>query len=383
MKYSRLLFGLLVVVIALWVLVGEQMAGASANAFVNARVVTVRSDVAGQVDMPARSLGARVAQGEVLASVTDPLVDTIRLNDLLMERSFLEAEQARLAERHDTAKATAARLEDRSAAYAAARIADISARLDHARIRLAFLMGQVPAGTVAASEGGAAAMARATPNLAVDQARELVEVLEIALRAARAGVFLGDGYNDAPHSEQRALDLDDDIATLEAARTEAAARHAALETRIAHERRHVNGLTGGELYANADSLFWEVLAADGIFVQRGDPILRLVDCTSQMVSVSVSETVYNDLRPGQEAEFRAMGASRVFPATVSRLAGNGAATVYQTLAVAPSQDHLERYDVTLLVPGLAEDPDLNCAIGRTGRAFFDRRPLDWVRAWWP
>lgn len=62
-----------------------------------------------------------------------------------------------------------------------------------------------------------------------------------------------------------------------------------------------------------------------------------------------------------------------------RLAGAGAATVYRNLAVAPSSKHLERYDVTLLVSGLKDDPELACAVGRTGRVFFERRPLDWLR----
>ncbi|KIN72603.1 Curdlan synthesis protein [Sulfitobacter guttiformis KCTC 32187] len=98
-----------------------------------------------------------------------------------------------------------------------------------------------------------------------------------------------------------------------------------------------------------------------------------------MVNLSVSEGVYNTLTAGQSAEFRLLGSSRVFEATVLRLAGTGAATIYRNLAVAPSSKHLERYDVSLLVGGLHEDPELGCAVGRTGRVFFDRRPLDWLR----
>ena len=66
-------------------------------------------------------------------------------------------------------------------------------------------------------------------------------------------------------------------------------------------------------------------------------------------------------------------------ANLARLAGSGAETVYRNLAVAPSQRHLQRYDVAVDVPGLAEDAGLACAIGRTGRVFFAARPLDWLR----
>jgi hypothetical protein len=63
------------------------------------------------------------------------------------------------------------------------------------------------------------------------------------------------------------------------------------------------------------------------------------------------------------------------------LAGSGAETIYRNLAIAPSRQHLERYDVTLLSPAL-RDSDVGCAIGRTGRVFFDARPLDFVRRFW-
>ena len=204
-------------------------------------------------------------------------------------------------------------------------------------------------------------------------------MLEIALGAARNGVFLGDGYNDAPNAEQRAVELADEIAGYVAALDTAKGGLAATQARTSRERVRVTSLTGGELQAPVDGLYWEVLQADGVTVQRGDPILRLVDCASTLVSLSVSENVYNSLSLGQKATFRLSGDTRTFDGTISRLAGAGAATVYEHLAVAPSRRHLERYDVTLIVPALLREPGLACAIGRTGRVFFDRRPMDALR----
>ena len=139
----------------------------------------------------------------------------------------------------------------------------------------------------------------------------------------------------------------------------------------------VNALAGGDIASPVAGVLWEVLESDGVTVQRGDPILRIANCGAVLVTLSVTERVYNDLTIGQAAEFRISG--RLFDATVARLGGAGAERLYGHLAVAPSREHLERYDVALLVPGLAADPDLGCVIGRTGRAFFERRPLDWLR----
>lgn len=386
MKYARPLIGLAIVLFALWIIVGEHMSGASANAVVNAPVITVRSSVAGKLALPDRDFGSRVSSGEVVASVTDALVDRVRLNDLLMEMDFARAETARVAADLEATTALRATLMDEAEIFRRERLAEIRTRLDHARLRLAILEGGAfPDDLDQQMIDGLDDLQGRLPNepridaLVLDYARERVDVLTIALRAAEAGVFLGDGYNDSPNSEQRAVELGTVIGTLQQQLTEAQARETAIQSRIERERLRVNSLRGGEITAPVNGLYWELLEADGVTVQRGDPILRLVDCGNTMVTLSVTERIYNSLSIGQAATFRLEGTSEVYDASVARLAGSGAATVYEQLAVAPSQKHLERYDVMLLVPGLPANPGTGCLVGQTGRAFFDRRPLDWFR----
>jgi multidrug resistance efflux pump len=386
MRYSRLVIGLIVIFLALWVIVSEQMAGASADAVVNARLSTLRAPVAGTITMPPRELGSSVTAGEELASVTDPLVDAIRLNDLEMERSFAAAEIVRLISAYEAVSAQITGLEARAQVYRAERLAEIETRLMHARSRLTMLeqggtTDSAPTNLVEDGQSDDQGGPRVA-GIAVEYAREQVAVLEIALRAARQNVFLGDGYNDAPFSEQRRTELDSVRVALEADRTQAEARLAGIDARVAAERRRTTALGGAALSATVNGQVWEVLAANGETVQRGQNVMRLADCDAPLVTLSVTESVYNRLRVGDEAVFRLTGDGRSFAASVTRLAGSGAQTVYQNLAVAPSQRHLERYDVALLVPSLRDLPELRCSIGRTGRAFFEARPLDWFRDLW-
>lgn len=386
MLWLRVVAGLAVVAAALWIIVGEQLSGASADATVNARLVTVRAPVAGEVTLPARDFGTRLAAGEVLATMTDPLVDGVRLDDLLMERAFSEAIVAREDAVRIQLEAAITAQEERLARYRAERIAEIEARLAFAQERLQVLeAGGAPEGAEADvslaldENGGRQPLEPRLPDLWVNYARERVETLGIALRAAREGVFLGDGYNDAPYAEQRLSELRRELAAALAERAEAEARLAAVNAREAAERRRVNRFGGAELTSPVDGLFWEELASNGQVVQRGDPVARLLDCRSTLVTLSVTEAVYNRLAIGDEAVFRPRSTRSAYQGTVLRLAGAGAATLYRNLAVAPSQKHLERYDVAVLVPGLRDDPALGCAVGRTGRVFFDARPLDRVR----
>lgn len=387
MKYGRLILGLVAIVVAVWIIVGEQMSGATADAVVNAPIVTVRATVAGNLTVPTRQLGGRITQGEVLASIQDPVVDRIRLDDLLMEARLEEATRVQIEALLSDTQAIRDTLVARTAIFREERLQELRTRLAHAEARLAILdaQGAIPDDDqqlLLDAVGDGTDRLPGEPRLdalVLDHARERVAVLQIALRAAEQNVFLGDGYNDAPNAEQRAIELESEIAALQSRLIEAQERSAAVRERADRERLRVNSLTGGDVSSPVTGLLWEVLQANGVNVQRGDPLLRLVDCQGAVVTGSVTEGVYNALSIGDAAKFRLAGASSVYDATVARLAGSGAETIYRNLAVAPSQRHLERFDVALIVPQLAQSGPEACMIGRTGRAFFDARPLDAFR----
>jgi multidrug efflux pump subunit AcrA (membrane-fusion protein) len=386
MKLLRLILSISLVTFALWVIIAEQMAGASANAFVNAPVVTIRAHTAGDLSLSDTPFGARVKKGETVAAVDDPLVDTVRLNDLRMEQGFVEAGIARIEAELKSARSLRADLLNRTATFRAARLEELRTQLQHARFRLSVLEGgELPEAADQELLSLAGYLAERLPMepgiapLILDHARERVEVLEIALEAAEDGVFLGDGYNDSPNAEQRATELETLISQLESSLAEARSRLETLTTRSQRENLRVNAAGGGEIKSPVNGIYWEILQSDGVTVQRGDPILRLVDCDATFVTLSVTERIFNSLQVGDAASFRLTGREELYAGTVARLAGAGAATIYQNLAVAPSEKHLERYDVALLVPELTADRERGCSIGRTGRAFFDERPLNWFR----
>ncbi len=310
----------------------------------------------------------------------------MRLDDLVMERTFTQASVAREQAIRSGLAASIVEQENRLNRYRAERITELEARLGAAQERLRILeSGTDLDGTggdvsLALEEsGGREPLEPRLPELWISYARERVETLEIALRAARDGVLLGDGYNDAPCSEQRLSELRQELAAADAGISEAEARLAGVAAREETERRRVNRSGGAELPSPVDGIYWEELASNGETVQRGDPVARLADCRSTIVTLSVTEAVFNRLSVGDAAVFRPRGERDAYGGTVLRLAGAGAATFYRNLAVAPSQRHLERYDVAVLIPELRSDSALGCAVGRTGRVFFDRRPLDALR----
>lgn len=345
MKVTRLVVGFIVIAIAIVIIFQEQLSGASSNAVINARLTTVRAPIAGALSVERRSLGTQVAQGEPLGSIVDPIVDDVRLNDLVQEHALAHAELGRLQAVMGALEASMGALSARSAAFQRQRIRQLEAHLDP------------------------------------DDTGQSEDAAQILLESARQGIFLGDGYNDAPFSEQRLLELSLRLEETRASLSAQEARVTALDARIEIERLRVNKLSANQLASNVRGTVWQTLAGHGETVQRGQDLIRLVDCGSSIVTLSVTEGIYNRLRIGDTGTFRLGTDGRTFEGTITRLAGSGAATIYQNLAIAPSERHLERYDVTLLSPSLRES-DVGCAVGRTGRVFFEARPLDFLRRLW-
>lgn len=359
----------------------------------NAPIVTLRAPIAGDLEIHARPLGAVVARDDLLARIEDPLVDRVRLDDLLMELRLEEAALSRFEGMLEAEIAIRAALVQRGQEFRTARLDDLRTRLAHAQERLALLeerhaqnesldLVDADARLLSAVEIDTQRLP-AEPRidaLVLSHARERVEVLQVELDAAERSVFIGNSQNNAPNSEQRVLLLNSEISALEQQHIEAKQRLAAVSERVEQERRRVTLMSGHDLHAPVTGLLWEILEADEVNVQRGDPLIRIVDCEALLVTLSVTERIYNRLELGQSAKFRLGGSTTVYDATILRLAGSGAATIYEHLAVAPSERHLERYDVTILVPDLGQSAGMSCPIGRTGRVFFETRPLDWLRS---
>lgn len=396
MKLIKIGFGLLLICGALYVVLGEQLSGASANAFINARLTTIRAPIAGKIELISRPLGAQVAQGDPLGSLEDPLVDGIRLLDLELQQADAQTEIKRLETVVTSFDESIDELQTRAAIYreerkrqlaAQAQSADASRAASEARLKYAELSRERSSRLSGQGISTAQSLEQAqslseVSALEVANAKAQAAEIVVAQKAAERGVFLGDGFNDAPYSEQRISEIDVQRLELKAQLEAKKLALAAISDRLANERLCVNRLSSSDLAANVNGALWEYLSASGETVQRGQDLMRLIDCDSAIVTLSVSESVYNSLRVGAPATFRLNRSRQVLQGSVIRLAGSGAATIYENMAIAPSQRHLQRYDVALDVPALRDDPDLRCLAGRTGRVFFETRAFDWLRGLW-
>lgn len=394
MRVLKLLVGFLLLCAGLYILLGEHFAGTSSDATVNARMAVVRAPVEGQVALALRSVGARVGEGETVADILDDRFDTARLIDLQRAREAQDLDLKRIKAQRLALQTARKTYEVQLADYQRGRVQQVEARIAEAQAVQAAADARLKEASASLgrtselSERGVQSAAnldraRSTSEVAkqdLESARQRANYLRTELAAARNGVFIGDSYNDAPSSSQRIRELDLRLAELAGEEDQIVARIAQSDAQLAAERVRINKLTSATLTAHTPSVVWDLLVDDGEYVRRGQDLLRLVDCSSLMVTASVPEALYDSLRLGAAAQFRFYGDYRVFTATITRLGGAGAAGLYANLAVGPSAEHLKRFDVTLSVPDLSARSEYGCAVGRTGRVIFAQGPLGAVRA---
>jgi multidrug resistance efflux pump len=393
MKLISLILGILLISVGGYVLIGEHLSGVSADAKINAQLATVRAPIRGRLTLQQAGVGSRVWRDQIIATIEDERIDTTRLSDLQQTEVTLTAEKARLTAQQDSLTEMHRALTEHARGYKEGRIKQLHARIAEAETQklaaIARLTEQQAAlhrandlnvrgvQTAANLEKTKAAHEIATEELKA--ANQRITYYNIELEAAEKDTFLGDSYNDAPYSMQRLREIDLRLAELRAEHASIAERLNQAKAQVNAELERLNRLRNAELTSPVQGLLWEYRAGGGETINAGSDIVRLVDCDTVMITSTVSERLYNRLKLGDTAQFRLLGTSKLFEATVTRLAGSGASTIYENVAIAPSKEDLTRYDVTLSAPALKRDPELGCSVGRTGRVTFSGSPLDRVR----
>jgi multidrug resistance efflux pump len=358
----------------------------SVEAVVNARTITLRAPIDGEVRAPRDhfAFGATLAPGEELFSIVNRRADRTRLDDLRRQLATLEEDRPLLAERLKGRQTLFADLSGQTRLFLAGRIAQLEARAGELRSMIESTTAQkieakatlariVELARTKVESPAALERAKRDYNVATQAlagAESRLEANNVELDAARRGTFIGDSYNDRPRSSQRADELQQEIAELEWTLRAHDERLSRLSADVAEESNRFADLSAATLAAPTRGSVWEVMTAPGEEVRKGQDLLRVLDCSGAVVTAVVSETVYNRLRVGSPATFRFRDGGKDLPGSVVRLTGVAASPA--NLAIQPAALIKESYHVTVNVPALAAEP--GCAVGRTGRVIFEPAP---------
>jgi multidrug resistance efflux pump len=384
-RLLKALLGLAVIAVVGYMPVRALLLTTSTEAVVNARLITLRAPIEGEVavgGLAGLGVGTEIDSGAGLLRIVNKRAERGRLDDLRRLISRLEGERGALMARRDDLQVMHADLAAQTRAFTEGRLRQLEARI-------AELASEIAAAE-ANHEEAERALARAVPlaasktmtSAAFEKARRDAAVagatlaalrhrltgVEVEVSALRQGVFIGDSYNDRPRSSQRADEVAQRVSEVVADIREREAHIASLSAEIAEETRRFEEIATAELVAPVRGSVWEVMTAPGESVVRGQDLVRVLDCSGAVVTATVDEAAYNRLRIGDPARFRFRSEHADFKGRIVGL--TGVATAPANLAIQPSALAKGPYRVTVAVPDLAKAG--RCDIGRTGRVTFDR-----------
>jgi multidrug resistance efflux pump len=319
-------------------------------------------------------------QGQPMLRISNSRADRARLDDLQRLVDQAEAERPIIAKRLLRLREIHEQISQQARAFQAGRVRELEERM---------LDLKAQASATEASESEAASTLARTKSLAasgyqtsvaVERAERDAKVaaqtqrslnhrlfaIEVELEAARRGEYVGDSYNDRPSSLQHADDLSIRVAETESELNAQDQRLAKLHAALNAEAKRYSELSGVVLSSPADALVWEVLVSPGEEVGKGQDLLRLLDCSGAIVSVTVRESVFNQLRLGDKAQFRFSGQSGRYNGTIVRMSGSAAPA--DNLAIQPTGLSSGGYRIAVSVPDLAAT---QCSVGRSGTVVFN------------
>ena len=351
----------------------------SREAVMNARVVSIRAPMDGIVKAAAGAPGTAVHSGMAIGQVEDPTPDDARSFQLQLDLNATERDHA--AQSRRLADLVQARREanDQAEAYRLGRVRQTELRIEEARAGIAAAAARENEATAAASRGAAlhahgyiadAAFERLTHarEVAHQEAiatKKRLDTLAVELESARNGTYLGYNYNDVPSSVQRARELSVRIDETKASLDQLVQKEATVSVQLAAERKRLEARSSAALTAPIDGNLWTVQASAGEYVRKGQELFTMVDCSSVVVTASVSERDYNELRLGEAVRFRVAGTGREYKGRIAKL---GLTSTGRSFAISPEE---RRHQVAVQLFDIPAGESDSCAVGRTGEIVFE------------
>ena len=323
--------------------------------------------------------GRAVQAGAAIGDIEDPMADDARVFQLQQDTHATEREHDALSRRLADLRQSRSEADAQAEAYRLGRVRQDELRVEESKASVAAAIARETDAAAAESRGAAlhargfmahAAYERVQHAREVAQqdtiaARKRLDALIVELAAARNGTYLGDNYNDVPSSFQRARELTVRIEETQANLDQLARKQETLSAELTAERKRLAARSSASLAAPIDGNLWTVQAASGEYVRKGQELFTVLDCSTVVVTASVSERDYNELRLGDPVRFRVSGSGRDYSGTVSKL---GLTATGRSFAIAPEE---RRHQVAVQLADL-QDSD-RCAVGRTGEAVFEGR----------
>jgi multidrug resistance efflux pump len=393
-RIARVALALTLVALSMWAFVPYIAYRIAPSAFVNAELLRVAAPIAGRLALDLPQKGDFIEQPISVSLIESRSPDRRHLLDL--ERQYALAEEQAALARNQLKEISAAdtELEARVRAYRDGMIKRLSNEIAESEAEKTGCLAEAHRRQEVGSRmeqlvrAGSASEIRSAEAQAVQEATlTRCEVADARLRRlqgelafAQNGVFVLDGTQDVPYSQQQRDRLSLRRQDLELMVLDGSARSRQLAAEIVEERERVDRLGHADLSLPEAHVVWSVSASPGSSVTEGQTLMDLADCAHRFVVVELPERDFEQIRAGDVAYVRLIGGDDWTQGEVKQIRGSAARADDRLLAAQVPSPNANNITVEVGLPQDAAMADRNnfCNIGRLAEVRFRRARFGFI-----
>lgn len=387
----RLLVGAALVAIGLWAFLPYITHTVASSAFVNAEIRRITAPIAGRLTAHLPRKGEFIDRDISLPLVDALVPDRRQLAVFQTEQAVatarIELAEKQLKELQVTDQALVERLEVHwkavleKLAYqiieAGAEVRSCTSKATETRQLLAMSQKLAKAGLDSQQNLISAQGAHTTTVADCAAATARRSQLEARLEAARHKIYLEDGFNDTPYSQQQRDRILLRRQTLEAEIARERARLLELRAEIRNEHSRLEKISHFQLLLPAGHVVWAVVASPGSTVVEGQTIIDLANCNRRFVTVELPERKIESVRPGDIANVRFLGSDNWIEGIVRQARGSAARQGGRLLASQIPKPEARHVTVEVALSSQSSSSNVSryCDIGRLADVRFQKKAI--------
>lgn len=390
-RYSRWAFALILIGVSAWAFAPYILYRVASSAFVNASLTRITAPIPGRLAETLPKPGDLLDQPlsvpliEALSPDRSHLLDLQRQHVLAKRNSELvDSQLEEISALDKTMSKRVKTYHDGSVKRLEREIAETKAEREGclAELKQLRIVGSIMQNL---TKSGLASEIRYADALAKEQAVSTrcnvadarLSRLAVEVEAARDGVFLRDGMNDVPYSEQQRDRLVLRRQELETEILKENLRASELSAAIEAERVRIQRATNYQLKFPAGHVVWSMEASPGSSVTEGQTILHLADCNRRFLAVELPERDFESIKTTDTALVRLIGDQTWYRGSVLQVRGSAARADDRLLAAQLSNIGQDKITIELKLPpeALPIASSTYCGIGRLAEVRFPRAPL--------
>jgi multidrug resistance efflux pump len=387
-RLARLGLSLVLLAVGAWAFFPYLTSRVAPSAFVNAELMRISAPIAGTLFDNLPRTGTYYDRPETVKLIQARTPDRRPLLDLDRQLSIANSKAqlalTQLAEVTSTDATLTARLQIfRSAMMSRLKeeLNEIAAEKTGCRVesklrrdigsRMEELVKSGLASQIRSIEASATQEAIATK---CDMAESRFLRLQTELTSAQSGIYLRDGINDVPYSQQQRDRLMLRRQELESQILAETTKADQIKGQIAAEQHRIESTDHYDLSAPADHIVWSIAASGGSSVTEGQTVLDLADCGRRFLVVELPERDFEKIKTGDTASIRLVGSNEWRGGRIRQVRGSAARLDDRLLAAQIPQTSGNNIQIEIDIPRRAITSGQSglCDIGRLAEVRFER-----------